>query len=249
MADAVRTFDEPRALLALEDFASSDSGVAQLSPGELAALGTQLFAILSFTLYDSGHKLDDELPPADLSKELGLIENEQQWKAWVAEKVKRICRRFTPNENLKHKETVEFIIQYIHEHYAENIHLQDVADQVYISKNYLSTLFRQFTGETFGDYLTRVRWKKPRAWSWRKSCSSPKLPSGSDTATFRTLPRCSKAYRAQPDRVLPGLTQLQSILDPPRIQDKRSRQFTDIRKILKRFVGSSATRMFLGLVP
>ncbi|UYO05677.1 response regulator transcription factor [Paenibacillus sp. PSB04] len=163
MADAVRTFDEPRALLALEDFASSDSGVAQLSPSELAALGTQLFAILSFTLYDTGHKLDDELPPADLSKELGLIENAQQWKAWVAEKVKRICRRFTPNENLKHKETVEFIIQYIHEHYAENIHLQDVADQVYISKNYLSTLFRQFTGETFGDYLTRVRMEKAKS--------------------------------------------------------------------------------------
>ena len=49
-------------------------------------------------------------------------------------KVKRICSRYTPNENLKHKETVDYIIQYIHEHYAENIHLQDVADQVYISK-------------------------------------------------------------------------------------------------------------------
>ena len=85
-------------------------------------------------------------------------------------KVKRICSRYTPNENLKHKETVDYIIQYIHEHYAENIHLQDVADQVYISKNYLSTLFRQFTGETFGDYLTRVRMERAKSMVLEKNC-------------------------------------------------------------------------------
>lgn len=163
MTDAVRTFDEPRALLALDDFFRKDGGAAQLQPDELAAIGTQLFAILSFTLYESGIRLDDELPVTDLTKELGQMEDAQQWKAWVAEKVKRICSRYTPNENLKHKETVDYIIQYIHEHYAENIHLQDVADQVYISKNYLSTLFRQFTGETFGDYLTRVRMERAKS--------------------------------------------------------------------------------------
>jgi len=163
MADAVRTFDEPRALLALEDFFRKDSGAAQLQPDELTAIGTQLFAILSFTLYESGIRLDDELSLTDLTKELGQLEDAQQWKAWVADKVNRICSRYTPNENLKHKETVEYIIQYIHEHYAENIHLQDLANQVYISKNYLSTIFRQFTGETFGDYLTRVRMEKAKS--------------------------------------------------------------------------------------
>jgi two-component system, response regulator YesN len=163
MTDAVRTFDEPRALLALDDFLRKDGGAAQLQPDELTAIGTQLFAILSFTLYESGIRLDDELPLTDLTKELDQLEDAQHWKVWVAEKVNHICSRYTPNENLKHKETVDYIIQYIHEHYAENIHLQDVADQVYISKNYLSTLFRQFTGETFGDYLTRVRMEKAKS--------------------------------------------------------------------------------------
>lgn len=163
MADAVRSFDERRALLALEDFFQDDGGAAQLQIHELEAIGTQLVAILSFTLYESGIRFDEELPLTSLSKELSHVEGSEQWKAWAAEKVMRICSRFAPNENLKHKETVDFIIQYIHEHYADNIHLQDLADQVYISKNYLSTLFRQATGETFGDYLTRVRMEKAKS--------------------------------------------------------------------------------------
>ncbi|MGU3568083.1 response regulator [Paenibacillus sp. D51F] len=163
MADAIRSFDEQRALLALEQFCREGGGAASLDGTELEAIGAQLFAILSFTLYESGIRLDDTLAPSELARELALVEGVPQWREWAAEKIRFVCSRFAPNENLKHKETVDFIIQYIHEHYAENIHLQDLADRVYISKNYLSTLFRQATGETFGDYLTRVRMERAKS--------------------------------------------------------------------------------------
>ncbi|WP_339278566.1 response regulator transcription factor [Paenibacillus sp. FSL W8-1187] len=164
MADAIRSFDERRALLALEQFCREGGGAASsLDEAMLEEIGAQLFAILSFTLYESGIRLDDALAPSELSRELALVEGVSSWKDWVAEKIRLVCSRYAPNENLKHKETVDFIIQYIHEHYAENIHLQQLADRVYISKNHLSTIFRQATGETFGDYLTRVRMERAKS--------------------------------------------------------------------------------------
>ena len=53
-------------------------------------------------------------------------------------------------------------ISYIEENYALNITLQDVADHVSISKNYLSMLFKQETGINFVSYLNRYRIEKAK---------------------------------------------------------------------------------------
>ncbi len=52
--------------------------------------------------------------------------------------------------------------QYIHEHYAEDLTLADLSDKVFISRNHLSIIFKNITGETFNTYLTRVRIEKAR---------------------------------------------------------------------------------------
>ncbi|MDF2961991.1 MAG: two-component system response regulator, partial [Paenibacillus sp.] len=45
----------------------------------------------------------------------------------------------------------------------EDLHLSELAEKVYISRNYLSTIFRQATGETFNNYVTRVRMEKAKS--------------------------------------------------------------------------------------
>lgn len=47
--------------------------------------------------------------------------------------------------------------QYIREHYAEPLSLEDVSSQVGFSGSYFSTLFRKETGKTFLEYLMEVR--------------------------------------------------------------------------------------------
>jgi two-component system response regulator YesN len=47
--------------------------------------------------------------------------------------------------------------EYVARKYAEQITLQDVANSVFLSANYFSTLFKTQTGVTFLDYLTKVR--------------------------------------------------------------------------------------------
>lgn len=48
-------------------------------------------------------------------------------------------------------------IQYINAHYFEEIDLEKLAQQVFVSTYYLSHLFRREMGVTFSDYLTKVR--------------------------------------------------------------------------------------------
>lgn len=54
---------------------------------------------------------------------------------------------------------VEQALRYIEEHYAEDISLDAVAEQIGISPFYLSRLFRAERGESFVEYLTAVRMK------------------------------------------------------------------------------------------
>lgn len=52
---------------------------------------------------------------------------------------------------------VEFICNYVKEHYSEKITLNSLADSVGFSKYYISRLFKQHMGVTIIDYLIRVR--------------------------------------------------------------------------------------------
>lgn len=49
------------------------------------------------------------------------------------------------------------LIQFINEHFSENISLQDAADKVFFAPAYCSRFFKEQTGENFSDYLLKVR--------------------------------------------------------------------------------------------
>lgn len=51
-------------------------------------------------------------------------------------------------------------VQYIKEHYQEQISLEDVAAAGNVSPNYLSKLFRNEMGIGFLDYMTQIRLKE-----------------------------------------------------------------------------------------
>ncbi|MDG0814478.1 helix-turn-helix domain-containing protein [Cohnella rhizosphaerae] len=54
-------------------------------------------------------------------------------------------------------------IEYIRRHYRnKGLKIQDVADDVHLSPNYLSYLFKQIAGETVWEYVTRLRMEEAR---------------------------------------------------------------------------------------
>lgn len=56
----------------------------------------------------------------------------------------------------------DFVLDYIVNHYREDLSLETVADQLQMSRSYLSTYFRDKTGMTFTDYLNALRMSKAK---------------------------------------------------------------------------------------
>ena len=63
--------------------------------------------------------------------------------------------------HIEHKKVsnqiVDRAMQYILEHYSENITLDKLSEQVYVNPMYLSRLFKEKAGVSYIEYLTEVR--------------------------------------------------------------------------------------------
>lgn len=54
-------------------------------------------------------------------------------------------------------EGVKLCMRYLHNHHTEKINIPEVAEFCHLHPNYLSAVFRQYTGESIIEYLTRIR--------------------------------------------------------------------------------------------
>lgn len=52
---------------------------------------------------------------------------------------------------------VKLCMRYIHNHYAEKLTLEDIAHYCHLHPSYLCAAFKQYTGQSVFDYLTKIR--------------------------------------------------------------------------------------------
>ncbi|TXK84445.1 response regulator transcription factor [Paenibacillus sp. N3.4] len=123
-------------------------------------LGMQLWAVLGYALNDLDNSIQDMYAMIDIQKDMDNIYRGDQLESWLLDRLDQLYGNRIMNENPRHKEAVEFMIQYIHEHYAEDITLETLSNKIFISRNYLNKIFKKATGETFMNYLIRVRMEK-----------------------------------------------------------------------------------------
>lgn len=62
----------------------------------------------------------------------------------------------------KEKNNVQMIEEYLSANYHKDIKLQDIADQFFLSREYISRLFKREYKETITDYLTKIRIEKAK---------------------------------------------------------------------------------------
>ncbi|MCA1061816.1 response regulator [Rossellomorea sp. AcN35-11] len=63
---------------------------------------------------------------------------------------------------LREKNNMQQIEEYLQQHYQHDIHLQEIADRFYLSREYISRKFKQDYGATITDYVTSIRMDKAR---------------------------------------------------------------------------------------
>ncbi|WP_027092098.1 response regulator transcription factor [Cohnella thermotolerans] len=162
LAAALKLSHEQQANELIDAFVGQLKEANEATPAYLQMLARELWTIFAYSLYEVGMVLDEMFPDERLRQERSAIAQPEQLAEWLKGKVSFICNSRQWKGNSKHRQAVDFMIQYIHENYREEITLADLADKVYISRNYLSNIFKNTTGESFNTYLTRVRMEKAK---------------------------------------------------------------------------------------
>ncbi|TES57947.1 response regulator transcription factor [Halalkalibacterium halodurans] len=160
--DAIRYADATRAKEVLEE-AVGVLGEVPYSTLVGYKVGIEIWTIITYSLYDIGifiQEMFDE--DFDLAQHLTKQGNWQEWIRFLCEQIEHICYHQQWDENIKHKQLIEQVMIYIEKHLAENITLQDIADELYISRNYLGQIFKKVVGESFKNYVTRLRMEKAK---------------------------------------------------------------------------------------
>ncbi|MNI35682.1 HTH-type transcriptional regulator YesS [compost metagenome] len=135
----------------------SDMNMAMLREFAIDFIG-----VLVVALHDQGLRIDDVNANYNPYIELERIGSKDDLAFLVEEILLSVCQLMVKRVPVKHKKTIDFIIRFVHDHYAEDITLDIIADKVYLTRNYLSQIFKQATGENYNNYLTKVRMEKAK---------------------------------------------------------------------------------------
>lgn len=90
-------------------------------------------------------------------KKLLVKENVEDIKAFALDITEKVFHLLSTQEEASNDFLFQEIKDFISEHLHEDISLQDVADKMFFSTVYFSRFFKKQTGETFSNYLLRIR--------------------------------------------------------------------------------------------
>ncbi|GGF79550.1 hypothetical protein GCM10010912_25680 [Paenibacillus albidus] len=162
LASALKTSQEAQARQIIAEFKEKLERLEGVAPDYLQLLAGELWGIFAYSLYEVGMLLDNTIENGQLAQEMAGLITPQQLAEWLTAKIEMICSSRQWLGSSKHRQAVDFITQYIHENYMNEITLGELADKVYLSRNHLAIIFKKMTGDTFNTYLTRVRIEKSK---------------------------------------------------------------------------------------
>lgn len=81
---------------------------------------------------------------------------------WLKNIVEAICKYILKTKRNKTVTAIEAIKKILESRYQEQITIEEISKMVYLTPNYLCNLFKEKTGESIIDYLTKVRMKEAK---------------------------------------------------------------------------------------
>ncbi|MGG1552734.1 response regulator transcription factor [Paenibacillus ferrarius] len=162
LASAIKAAQEMEAIQLVDAYMGNLVNGRGITSDFVQMLASELWGVISYCLYESGQVLDTLFTQEQIAEEIIGLTETVELQRWLTEKITIICGSKHWKGSSKHRQVVDFMTQYIHDHYAEDVTLAELSEKVYISRNHLSIIFKNITGETFNNYLTRVRIEKAR---------------------------------------------------------------------------------------
>ncbi|MFE0559534.1 response regulator [Paenibacillus sp. NPDC058910] len=134
-------------------------------------------------------------PPLPQIGEVGKLRSVEEVKELVLQGLHTLreeAMRHPVPESTLHERIVLQAVQYIKAHFTEPISLQEVADEVAVSRNYFSELFKRVTGHNFIDYVIDLRLKRAKE---LLSTTSLRVYEVADRSGFNDVKYFSKLFK------------------------------------------------------
>ncbi|MGG1553432.1 response regulator transcription factor [Paenibacillus ferrarius] len=163
LSEAIMTSSQSDVNKITSEYIKQVQNLQPVTPLFVQVLGAELWHTFSSALLNSGVEMEKLYPDINLISELELISKISQLEEWFFEKMDVYFNSRTNSVSYKHKQTIDFMLAYIHGHLDQPLTLDELATQLFISKNHLNQIFKKATGDTFMTYLTRARMEKARA--------------------------------------------------------------------------------------
>lgn len=137
--------------------------VAIAGPEDLKSFCVKFIIIAMNSLEELGVDLEKHLGKNfEPYKEIDKYETLEDIKIWLNNLLQFFIQIIKETKNEKYKGIVKLAIQFIQEHYHEDINLADITSTVFVTPNYLSRVFKEQTGESLIDWLNRFRIEKAK---------------------------------------------------------------------------------------
>ncbi len=120
-----------------------------------------LIGFIHRLLNDMGIDVNERYSDMDWS-EITQLDTLDSIRKWLGVLLRDICENTNQMRKSKSVIIVDKIKEIINDKYNEPIGVQEIAEELKISNNYLSAIFKQSTGISFTRYLTKVRLEKAK---------------------------------------------------------------------------------------
>ena len=123
----------------------------------------ELLVVLSRATIEAGADPADTFRMSeDFISQIEQYSDVDQLASWISDIVRRFVVQAFDLAQVKHSDVVFKITNYIKRNCAEKLSLDSLAREVYLSKSYLSSIFKQETGMSLTAYITKVRIEKSK---------------------------------------------------------------------------------------
>lgn len=160
-----------------------------------------------------------DVPGLEFSDILRVQDKDAQLK-WLLENIHAEYKSRTPNrplidhyvkavllligrycfEKRTESDMVSRVILYMQDHLTETISVQQLADMVYVSKSYLSRLFKQKTGVSLMDYLNSLRMESAKAMLVASNLNTEEIAYQTGYHSTKFFYRAFRAYTGMSTR-------------------------------------------------
>ncbi len=126
--------------------------------GTIKARVVELIVVLSRAVIDAGAEMSEILLcNTSYFSDMERFTDLEEMSVWLSGVMHRFINYTFDFRRVKHADVVYKIMKFIRGNYQRKITLDDIARQVYLSRSYISSLFKEETGSSLTSYINHVR--------------------------------------------------------------------------------------------